>query len=263
MIVAIIQARMGSTRLPGKVLKKVLGKPMLMYMIERLRFSNQIENVVIATSTSEKDDEIADFCINNDISYYRGNESDVLDRVYKTAKKFNADPVLRLTGDCPLIDPEIVDNLILQFTESGKYDYMNTGSSYAEGLDVEILDFSVLEEAWRNAKLKTEREHVTPYIWSNPEKFKVKTIEYKNDLSKYRFTIDEVKDFMVVKEIFKALYNKNSIFHIDEIIEFLDSHPDIFQINQDVIRNEGLLQSVEEEKEAKRIFDKYKKMRKN
>lgn len=262
MIAAIIQARMGSSRLPGKVLKEIKGKPVIHYLIERLSYSENIDKIAIATTDSEKDDPIVQFCIDNNVVYYRGNEDDVLDRFYQAAKTINADIIIRLTGDCPLIDPQIIDNLINIFKEE-ENDHMSLGSSYPEGLDVEILMFSALEDAWKNAKLKTEREHVTVYLWSNPDKFNSKSIEYTKDLSNYRVTIDEPEDFIVVEQIINALYKENELFHMQEIIEFLDSHPEIFQINQGIIRNEGLIKSVEEEEGAGHILEKYKEIRKN
>lgn len=262
MIVAIIQARMGSSRLPGKVLKRIMGKPVIYYILERLKYSKKIDKIVIATTDSHNDDPIAQFCIDNNVAYYRGSEDDVLDRYYQAAKKFNADIIIRLTGDCPLIDPQIIDKLIELFKENDN-DHMSLGSTYPEGLDAEALNFSALENAWKHAKLKTEREHVTVYLWSNPDKFKSKPIEYTENLSKYRVTIDEPEDFEVVKNIISDLYKENELFHMQEIIDFLDSHPEIFQINQGIIRNEGLIKSIEEEKGAGYILDKYKEIREN
>ena len=262
MIIAIIQARMGSIRLPGKVMKMIKGKPVIHYLIERLNYSKTIDKKIIATSNSEVDDPIAQFCLNNKISFFRGSEDDVLDRFYQTAKHFNGDIIVRLTGDCPLIDPEIVDYVVNKFLNED-YDHLSLGSSYPEGLDVEVFKFSALEDAWNNAKLKIEREHVTVYLWSNPDKFINEIIENSKDLSKYRVTIDEPEDFEVVKWIINNLYKEKDIFHMKEIIEYLDSHPEVFQLNQGIIRNEGLMKSVEEEEESGHILDMYKKLREN
>jgi len=260
LIVAIIQARMGSSRLPNKVMKLIKGRPMLSYMIERLGFSKKINKIVIATSTSEKDDPIVDFCINENVLHYRGSEDDVLDRFYKTAKEFKAEIILRFTADCPLVDPVIIDELISLFINEGNMDHMNTGHSFPEGADAEILSFSTLEKAWKDATLKTEREHVTTHIWSNPEKFNTKPFQYSRNLSKYRYTVDEEQDFKVVESIFNSLYKKNEIFFLEDIIEYLDSNPDVFKLNEGIIRNEGLFKSIEEEG-ATKILEEYKKMR--
>lgn len=262
MIVAIIQARMGSTRLPGKVMLKVMGRSMLSFMIERLRFCKSIDKIVIATTTSEQDWPIVQYCIENNISYYQGSENDVLDRFYQTAKEYNAENIIRLTGDCPLIDPEVIDELVARFIKEGDLDHMNTGATYPEGVDAEVVSFSALEDAWKNATLSTEREHVTAHIWANPDKFKTKPMQYTRDLSKYRYTVDEPSDFEVVKSIFLALYEENEIFLTETIIEYLDSHPEVFQLNQGIIRNEGLMKSIEKEEGAGVILDDYKKMRK-
>ncbi len=234
---------------------------MLSYLVERVNFSKRINKVVIATSTSKQDDPLIEFCNKNKILYYRGSEDDVLDRFYKTALDFKAEIIIRLTGDCPLVDPIEIDKLISIFIAKGNMDYMNTGHTYPEGADAEILSFSALERAWKNAKLKTEREHVTTFIWSRPEEFKTKSLQHHRDLSKYRFTVDEPQDFEVVKSIFLALYKENEIFHLDAIINYLDSHPDVFQINEGIIRNEGFLKSIEKEKNAKFLYKKYKEMR--
>lgn len=253
---------MGSTRLPGKVMLKVMGRPMLSYMIKRLSFCKSINKIVIATTNSEQDKPIVQYCIENNILHYEGSEDDVLDRFYQTAKKFKAEKIIRLTGDCPLIDPEVIDELVGRFIKEGDIDHMNTGVTYPEGADAEIVSFSALEDAWKNAILGTEREHVTAHIWANPDKFKTKSMQNSRDLSKYRYTIDEPSDFEVVKAIFLALYKENEIFLTETIIKYLDSHPEVFNLNQGIIRNEGLLKSIEKEEEAGGILDEYKKMRK-
>ncbi len=262
-IVAIIQARIGSTRLPGKVLREIMGRPMLSFMLERLSFCDLIDEIVIATTTSERDKPIVEFCLKNNISYYRGSENDVLDRFYNTAVESGANIILRLTADCPLIDPRIIDKIISQFTKNSNLDYMNTAPTYPEGVDAEIFTFFALEKAWNNAKLNTEREHVTAHIWSNPKEFNFTSLQYSRDLSKYRFTVDEPEDFEVVKSIFVALYKEKGIFHLENIIDYLDSHPDVFKLNQNIKRNEGLYKSIEKEPQANLILDEYKKTHKD
>jgi len=261
MIVAIIQARMGSSRLPGKVMKEIRGKPVISYLIERLRYCNTIDRIVIASTISKLDDPIVQFCIENKILHYRGSEDDVLDRFYQASLVYKATHIVRLTADCPLIDPNLIDFLISSFFKT-KLDHMSLGPTYPEGLDAEIFNFTSLEKSWKNAKLKTEREHVTTHIWSNPTQFKCKILRHSSDYSKYRVTIDEPADFDVVKAIIGALYKKNKVFHLEEIVQYLDSHPEVFHLNKDIIRNEGLFKSIGKEKEARKILKEYEKIRK-
>lgn len=247
MIAAIVQARMTSTRLPGKVLMEVMGKPLLSYQLERLRRVRGIKNIIVATTTNKEDDPVVDLCIKEDVDYYRGSEDDVLDRYYQTAKRFQIEHVMRITADCPLIDPIICDRVIEEYFSSHA-DYAHTGPTFAEGVDCEILSFKALEKAWHEAKLKSEREHLTLYIHNHPELFKKITLTNATNDSKYRFTVDEWKDFLVVKAILEGLYKANSrLFTTEEIKDFLDTHQDIFMLNTHVLRNQGLLKSVKED----------------
>ena len=243
-VTAIIQARMTSTRLPGKVLLKVMGRPLLSYQIERLSFSKRIDNIIIATTTNKEDNPIVELAQKESLNCYRGSEDDVLDRYYQAAKKYNVKHIMRLTADCPLIDPDICDNITDVYFESGA-DYIRTGESYAEGLDCEIIDFGALAKEWLKAKLKSEREHVTLYILNHAELFKTMIKENEIDDSMYRFTVDEERDFLVVKAILKNLYKENDgYFTVREIKLYLDAHPEVYRLNSDIIRNEGLLKSL-------------------
>lgn len=249
MFTAIIQARMTSTRLPGKVLKEVLGRPLLSYQIERLRRVKEIEQIVLATTTNQEDDPIVALCEKEGVLLYRGSEDDVLDRYYKAATQYNADPILRVTADCPLLDVDVF-RLTIETFQSGKFDYVQTGQSFAEGLDCEIVSYSALNRAAQEAKLKSEREHVTLYIRKHPELFCIKILENTTDDSKYRITIDEPQDFKVVRAIIESLYPTNTFFDIGHIKKFLDSHPEIFSLNSSIIRNEGLLKSLQADSAA-------------
>lgn len=247
-VTAIIQARMTSTRLPGKVLMEVMSRPLLSYQIERLRFSNRIDEIIIATTTNKEDDRIAGLSQKEELKVYRGSEDDVLDRYYQTAKKYKTGNILRITADCPLIDPNICDRIINVYLNSGA-DYVHTGESFAEGLDCGIISFRALSTAWHEAKLKSEREHVTLYIKNHPEKFDNITVENETDDRNYRITVDEQKDFIVVKAIFEDLYKETkSSFTVREIKSFLDNNPEIYTLNANIIRNEGLLKSLLEDK---------------
>ncbi|UCF14547.1 MAG: glycosyltransferase family protein [Phycisphaerales bacterium] len=248
MIAAIIQARMPSTRLPGKVLKEVMGKPLLGYLIERLGFCRHLDEIIIATTLNEEDEPIVLFAESNGVRLYRGSEHDVLDRFYQAAKEFTVEHILRITGDCPLIDPQVCDRAIEVLLESGA-DVVHSGPTFAEGSgDCEVLSFKNLEKAWREATLTSEREHVTTYLYNNSELFKQITLVNETDDSRYRVVVDEKEDFLVVKAILEDLYGKGSpAFTINDIKEFLDAHPDIHKLNEHIVRNEGLLKSLEED----------------
>jgi spore coat polysaccharide biosynthesis protein SpsF len=241
---AIIQARMTSTRLPGKVLMKVMGRPLLSYQIERLRFSKIIDKIIIATTTNKEDNPIVELARKEGLAFYRGSENDVLGRYYQAAKKYNVVHIMRLTADCPLIDPDICNSIADPYFENG-IDYIRTGETFAEGLDCEIIGFGALAKAWLEAKLKAEREHVTLYLRNHPELFKTMIKENETDDSRYRLTVDVERDFLVVEAILENLYNGNdSYFTVREIKSYLDSHPEVYRLNSDIIRNEGMLKSL-------------------
>ena len=247
-VTAIIQARMTSTRLPGKVLMEVMGRPLLSYQIERLRFSKRIDEIIIATTTNKEDDPIVELAQKEDLKVYRGSEDDVLDRYYQAAKKYKTGHIMRITADCPLIDPNICDRIIKVYFKSG-VDYVHTGEGFAEGLDCGIISFKALSAAWHEAKLNSEREHVTLYIKNHPEKFDNITVENETDDRNYRITVDEQEDFSVVKAILENFYKEmKSSFTVREIKSFLDNNPEIYTLNANIIRNEGLLKSLLEDK---------------
>lgn len=249
MIVAIVQARMGSTRLPGKVMTDILGKPMLWHLINRLGNSKLIDKIVLAAPDKESDKAMLKLARDMGIGSYAGSETDVLDRYYQAAKKFNADTIVRITGDCPLIDPELVDEIINYYIKNkNQFDIVHNGTSYPDGIaETEIFSFSVLKEAWEKARLVSEREHVTAYIWKNPGKFRSATIENKEDLSDLRLVVDDEKDLKLVREIFKNLYKEGDVFHLKDIISFLNKNPHLADLNRDTIRNEGYMKSLEKD----------------
>ncbi len=251
MFLAIIQARMSSTRLPGKVMKTVSGRPIIGYMFERLSHSKMIDKIILATSVNPAEDELCDYIESEGFDVFRGSEDDVLERFYLAAQKYNADHVVRATGDCPCIDPVVCDRLFRTFF-NGKADYAELSPDFAEGADCEVFTFKALEQAYNNTTLKSEREHVTLYINKHPELFKKFLLPNQTDDSKYRFTIDEERDFIVVKAIFEALYkDKSSLFSIDDVKAFLDTHKEIYQLNNHIIRNEGLQISLKNDRTVK------------
>ena len=251
MITAIVQARMCSTRLPKKVLKDILGYPMLWHLVNRLKKSVLIKKIVVATTTKEVDRPILEVAKKSGVESFAGSEDDVLDRYYQAAKVFNADPIVRITADCPLIDPVLVDDALRYYIKNqGRTDYVtNAGpATYPDGLDTEVFSFDALEKAWKEAKTQSEREYVTPYIWKNKQIFRLASIINEEDLSYMRWTVDEEKDFLFVTEIYKRLYKgENEIFYMKDIVNFLKTHPELMSINQGIRRNEGYVRSLQKE----------------
>ncbi len=248
-ISAIIQARMGSTRLPGKVLKEVLGKPILWHLINRIKKAKLINEIIIATTKNEIDRPILKFAEENGIKNYAGSEEDVLDRYYQTAKKFNADPIVRITADCPLIDPEIIDSVVRYYLDK-EYDYVaNTlePTTFPDGMDVEVFSFKNLEKIWKEATLPSQREHVTFYFWQNPEIFSVGRYNLDEDLSQYRLTLDYPEDLTLITIIFKELYSRNDQFDLYDIIKFLRNNPELPKINSHIGRNTGWQKAFEKD----------------
>ena len=247
-VVAIIQARMGSTRLPGKVLMDIAGKPMLWHVIERVKRCKKIDSVVVATTSKEEDKAVIELAKKCGVDTFAGSEEDVLDRYYQAAKKFDADPVVRITADCPVIDPQIVDEVINKYTEGG-YDVCGLSGKFPDGLDVSIFSFNALEDTWRNAKLPSEKEHVGPYMGKHPEKFKLGEYVKFDNLGHYRWSVDEERDLRFIQEIFSRLYKPGDIFLTGDILNLLEREPDLLKINAGIIRNEGYIKSLKEDEE--------------
>lgn len=235
--VAIIQARMGSTRLPGKVLKKVNDTTLLEYQIERVKRAALIDEIVIATTTNKQDDLIVKFCEKLEISYYRGSEQDVLRRYYEAAQKYEAEIIVRLTSDCPLIDPDLI-NQVLQFYKENEdsVDYVSNTleRTYPRGLDVEVFSVESLNKAHINAKLPRDREHVTAYIYTNPDKFKLLGIRNDNDYSDYRWTVDTIEDYKLIEKIIIELYTKKKCFSFNDVLQVLEQNPTWKEINAEI-----------------------------
>lgn len=249
MIGVIIQARMGSTRLPGKVLKKVVGKTLLAFLINRAREAQTTDKVIIATTNLKIDDQIERLAISNNLDFFRGSSDDVLDRYLKCAQKFKLKTIVRITGDCPLMDPVIIDNVV-NFYKTGDFDYVTNGinSTFPDGMDVEVFSYKALAKAWENAILDSEREHVTAYIWKHREIFKIGIYKGKVDYSSLRLTVDEPEDFELVKRIVSGLYPKNRNFSLKDIVSYLSKNPHLLKINERIGRNEGYARSVANDK---------------
>jgi spore coat polysaccharide biosynthesis protein SpsF len=233
-VAAIIQARMGSTRLPGKVLKKVLGKTLLEYQIERVKRAKTIDEIIIATTKKESDDPIVQLCQQLSIPYYRGSEEDVLSRYYKAATEFNVDVIVRLISDCPIIDPNVIDKVIGYYLENrDQYDYVSNTlmRTYPRGLDTEVMSYEVLKRAHEEAKELVYREHVTAYIYNHPNHFNLCNVLNEKDDSKHRWTVDTEEDFLLIKNILETLYPLNPLFTLEDVIQILRDKPEWVEIN--------------------------------
>ena len=223
------------------------GSPVIEHVVNRLSRSKLIDKIIIATSNLP----IIDFCQENDIDCFVGSEDDVLDRYYKTAINYNVksdDIIIRITSDCPLIDPFVVDKVIEEhLLNNNDYTSNVIDCTYPDGLDCEVFNFSTLKDAWVNANLSSQREHVTLYIRNNPDKFKLANVKHHKDLSELRWTLDEKEDFIFIDEIYKNLFNKSSFFTMEDILDLIKEKPNLLKINSEFIRNEGLLKSLNED----------------
>ncbi len=244
----IAQARLSSSRLPGKVLRPICGKPMLELQLERIARSHRLDRIIVATGDDEQDDPLEALCRTLKVDCFRGSLNDVLERFFMAARHYRPENVVRFTGDCPLIDPGVVDDTIALF-DQGDFDYVSNvhPPTFPDGLDCEVMRFSCLESAWRNAGLRSEREHVTPYIYSHPEQFRIGNHFGTGDFSELRWTVDEPADFEVVSRIFESLYPENPAFSWREVLALLQRHPEIDRLNCRFLRNEGYRKSQQED----------------
>lgn len=230
----IVQARMGSERLAGKVLKEVLGKPLLFYLIERLRRVKYCDGIVIATSQNPLDDAIAAFCDQHGIYCVRASEHDVLSRYYSVCSLFDPEVLVRITADCPLIDPELIDKGLCCFAHNfSKLDYLSNTlkRTFARGMDFEIMRKSALEKAYFEATSSYDKEHVTAYIARQPELFRLGSYTQAKDESHLRLTVDTPEDFQLIQTLLEALYPKNPEYSLAEIVQILHKHPEWVAMN--------------------------------
>jgi len=236
-----LQARSSSSRLPGKVLKPILGEPMLIRQIERINRCKKLSRLIVATSNEESDDFLSKELEEREIKIFRGELDDVLDRFYQAAKLYKPAHVVRLTGDCPLADPKIIDLVISEHVKNN-VDYTSNISppTYPDGLDVEIMRFSVLENVWQHATEQSDREHVTLYIRNHPEKYSQYNVVSDKDYSKLRWTVDEDSDYIYIKKIYEALSQSNPQFGFEEILEYIEENPSMKNNNSIIMRNNSL-----------------------
>jgi spore coat polysaccharide biosynthesis protein SpsF len=245
--VAIVQARMTSTRLPGKVLMEVLGKPMLAFQLERLRRVPSIDRIVIATTTNATDDPVAAFAGEGGFGLHRGPEHDVLARFQGAAADAEATTVVRLTADCPLIDPEVVQHVIQSYQDADPpCDYVTNAipRSYPAGLDVEVFSRQALEKAAAEAGDAYDREHVTPFLYRNPDRFRLLSVVLEPGLSWERWTLDEPRDFELIRRVLQTLYPDNPGFRMADVIRVLDAHPDWRAFNGSVREKPRMVEDV-------------------
>jgi spore coat polysaccharide biosynthesis protein SpsF len=235
MIAAIIQARTSSTRLPGKVVASILGRPMLDLEIERIRRARRLDHIAVATSRETDDDEIDTLCQEIGIDCHRGSLENVLERYLDAAKAIGATRIVRLTADCPLADPDVIDALVT-FFEHGRFDYASNTlePTWPHGLDAEIMSIGALETANRKATSAADLEHVTHYLYNNPNQFALGSFQQDLDQSQYRWTVDYPEDLELVTAVFEHLYPDNAEFTTNDIVAFLASHPDVASLNRHI-----------------------------
>ena len=236
----IVQTRTGSTRLPGKVMMKADDKLLMVdYVINQLKHSKLHDEIVIATTDLKQDDVIFDYVTNRNIPCFRGDEKNVLERHYQCAKKYAFSTIVRIPSDKPLIDPTIVDSVIEKF-QSNSYDYISNFSvdvnddrrfipSYPSGTEVEIFSFTALETAWKNATSEHDKEHVTPYIYTQPEKFKIFTLKSEKNLSQFRWALDYENDLKLIRSIISKITKRPIL--MNDILELFEQEPDLTKIN--------------------------------
>jgi spore coat polysaccharide biosynthesis protein SpsF len=242
--IAIVQARMGSHRLPGKVLADVAGAPLLARMIERLRAARTLAGIVVATPTGPTDAPVRALAASLGVACFAGSERDVLARYAGAAREAGADPVVRLTADCPLIDPELVDACVTHFA-GGAYDYVSLGGAFPDGLDTEVVAAAALARADAEARLPSEREHVTPYVWKHPERFRCGAVPFPAAHGGCRWTVDEPCDLDFVRAVYARLHRPGRVFGWREVVALCGREPGLARLNADIERNAGYRRSLE------------------
>ncbi len=250
-VVALIQARTSSSRLPGKVLKTVLGKPLLLWQIERLRASVALDLLAVATSNLPGDNPVAELCHENNVLCYRGSLNDVLERMFFAAQAYGAGTVVRLTGDCPLSDYRIVDRVVAEhFAHNVDVTSNSRKAIYPDGMDVEVCSLEALRTAHKEARRLSEREHVTLFFYNNSHRFAIHHCEaLGGNFSQVRLTVDEPQDFEKARCILEALAPIDPLFSLEDILAYLEQHPEVEALNAGTARNEGLERSLQKERE--------------
>ena len=241
-MVALVQARMNSTRLPGKVMKEILGRPVIWHIVNRLKWAKLVNQVMIATSNNPGDGILVDFARENKIGCFTGSENDLVDRLYHAARKFKADAIVRITADCPLVDPALVDKISKHYLDGqGRFEYVSNINppTYPDGLDTEVFSFKALERIWKEVESRLLLVTSIPAYFQQPGKLRTANIKYKEDLSNMRWTLDYQEDLVFITEIYKQLYRSDRIFLMKDILDFLKNKPQLMNINAGHMRNEG------------------------
>lgn len=238
MVSAIIQARLGSTRLPKKVLRDLNGKPLIAQIINRLTYCNNLDNIILATTTSKVDDELVDWCKNNDIMVFRGDENNVLKRYYDAATEFKSDIIVRITADDPFKDPHVIDSVIKLLLDNNlDFAYNNCPPSFPEGLDTEVFTYKAIKQAANANTTDFEKEHVTQYFYHNPQIFKSKNYSFAKNVSHIRLTIDTEQDFVLAEQLYQRLTSNQGIFYLQDILALIQKEPELLEINKNVKRS--------------------------
>lgn len=250
-ITCIIQARTNSNRLPNKVLLKISNSPIIIHILNRVKKSNYIEQIILATTNNPNDQILLDIANDNQIISFKGNEFDVLDRFYNAAKEYDADPIIRITGDCPLIDPILIDKM-LKFFLKNNFDYVSNTleRTFPDGLDVEIFTFATLKKAFSEATWISEREHVTSYIIKNPKLFKLFSYTNIKNLSHLRWCLDEESDYKMLQKIYQE-FEPGKFFSTTDVLKLLEKRSEISKMNFGIPTNEGYSNSVKNDKKFK------------
>jgi len=245
-IVAVIQARMGSTRLPKKAIKKILGKTLIEWAKYRLEFSKTVDKIVLSTADTKDNDILAEHAEKIGLEYYRGSENDLVSRLLETAKKFSADAIVRITGDCPLVDPKMVDSLVEKYLKNPKnIDYVCNifPPTYPDGMDIEIIPATTLKRLDKEVKNKLYREWLTTTMMENPDKYKIINVPYEKNISDLRLTIDYPEDFELAEKIFGSLHEEGKIFFMEDILELFKRDPGLTEINKNRV-DQGIINNI-------------------
>lgn len=248
MITAIVQARMSSSRLPNKVMMKICNKPIIEHVFNQLSYSKYISKSVLATSRESNDDPLEIWAKNNNKNFFRGDLNNVLNRYYNAAVKFNASTIVRITADCPLIDPIIVDEIINKYLKD-KLDYCSNTlvPTFPDGLDTEVFSIETLRTTYINAKLNSELEHVTPYIKKHPELFNIANFVSPINYSNLRWTLDNYEDYLLLENIYNSLYQENTYMSWEKVLSFVNKNKELNKINSHIKRDEGYIKSLNED----------------
>ena len=235
---AIIQARLGSTRLPGKVLKELNGKPLITQIVKRLKYCKKIDNIIIATTTNQIDDELVEWSERNNMLFFRGDENNVLKRYFDAATVYKSDVIVRVTADDPFKDPKVIDSVIELLLENKlDFAYNNHPPSFPEGLDTEVFTYSAIKQAAEAKTTDFEKEHVTQYFYHNPQIFKCKNLSYKENVSHIRLTVDTEQDFELASRIYTKLAPNGEMFYLEDVLALIKKEPELLEMNKGVKRS--------------------------